>query len=263
MLRQVYEIADEQRLTMMNVFHAGDGNLHPLIVFDAREPGVWERVHRAGDEILAACVAAGGVLSGEHGIGLEKREAMPLVFTADDLDAQARLRDAFDPSGRANPQQGAAVRGAAAASCSASPTGPGSRCPCSPTSSSCATRSRSAAAGRGAGRGPHAPGGRRAAAGTTSRSVRAPTGIVTYDPADLTVTVRPAPRAASWRRCSGPTGRSARSIHATTTSTIGGLLATGLSGAPAAAVRTVAVIVCPRCGSSPPTAASSRAVARR
>lgn len=102
-LRQVYAIAAEQRLTMMNVFHAGDGNLHPLIVFDAREPGIWERVHRAGDEILAACVAAGGVLSGEHGIGLEKREAMPLVFGADDLDAQARLRDAFDPSGRANP----------------------------------------------------------------------------------------------------------------------------------------------------------------
>ena len=104
-LRQVYAIAHEQRLTMMNVFHAGDGNLHPLIVFDAREPGVWERVHRAGDEILAACVAAGGVLSGEHGIGLEKREAMPLVFSADDLDAQARLRDAFDPSGRANPRK--------------------------------------------------------------------------------------------------------------------------------------------------------------
>src|SRR3954447_623781 len=104
-LRQVYAIAEEQQLTMMNVFHAGDGNLHPLIVFDAREPGVWERVHRAGDEILAACVAAGGVLSGEHGIGLEKREAMPLIFSADDLDAQARLRDAFDPSGRANPQK--------------------------------------------------------------------------------------------------------------------------------------------------------------
>jgi glycolate oxidase len=104
-LRQVYAIADEQRLTMMNVFHAGDGNLHPLIVFDAREPGIWDRVHRAGDEILAACVAAGGVLSGEHGIGLEKREAMPLVYSADDLDAQARLRDAFDPSGRANPRK--------------------------------------------------------------------------------------------------------------------------------------------------------------
>jgi glycolate oxidase len=102
-LRQVYAIADEYQLTMMNVFHAGDGNLHPLIVFDQREPGVWERVHAAGDAILRACVDAGGVLSGEHGIGLEKREAMPLVFTPDDLDAQARLRDAFDPSGRANP----------------------------------------------------------------------------------------------------------------------------------------------------------------
>jgi len=104
-LRQVYSIASEQQLTMMNVFHAGDGNLHPLIVFDAREAGVWERVERAGDEILAACVAAGGVLSGEHGIGIEKRDAMPLIFSADDLDAQARLRDAFDPSGRANPQK--------------------------------------------------------------------------------------------------------------------------------------------------------------
>jgi glycolate oxidase len=104
-LRQVYAIAAEHQLTMMNVFHAGDGNLHPLIVFDSREPGIWERVHAAGDQILAACVAAGGVLSGEHGIGLEKREAMPLVFSVDDLDAQARLRDAFDPSGRANPSK--------------------------------------------------------------------------------------------------------------------------------------------------------------
>jgi glycolate oxidase len=104
-LEQVYEIAAEQRLTVMNVFHAGDGNLHPLIAFDAREPGIWERVHSAGDAILRACVDAGGVLSGEHGIGLEKREAMPWIFSEDDLDAQARLRDAFDPSGAANPQK--------------------------------------------------------------------------------------------------------------------------------------------------------------
>ncbi|MFM8304940.1 MAG: FAD-linked oxidase C-terminal domain-containing protein [Actinomycetota bacterium] len=102
-LRHVYRIADEQRLTMMNVFHAGDGNLHPLIVFDAREPGIWDRVHAAGDEILHTCVAVGGTLSGEHGIGIEKRDAMPLIFSTDDLDVQARLRDAFDPDGRANP----------------------------------------------------------------------------------------------------------------------------------------------------------------
>lgn len=103
MLDRIYEIAAEQRLTMMNVFHAGDGNLHPLIVFDAREPGVWERVHEAGRAIIEACVAVGGVLSGEHGIGLEKRDSMGMIFGPDDLDAQARLRDAFDPEGLANP----------------------------------------------------------------------------------------------------------------------------------------------------------------
>jgi glycolate oxidase len=104
-VRAVYEIADRHRLICMNVFHAGDGNLHPLLVFDAREPGIWDRVHAAGDEILRACIDAGGVLSGEHGIGMEKREAMGLFFGADDLDIQARLRDAFDPHGLANPEK--------------------------------------------------------------------------------------------------------------------------------------------------------------
>jgi glycolate oxidase len=102
-LEQVYAIADRHRLIVMNVFHAGDGNLHPLLVFDAREPGVEDRVHRAGAEIVAASLAAGGVLSGEHGIGLEKRRFMRDQFTDDDLDAQARLRRAFDPDGIANP----------------------------------------------------------------------------------------------------------------------------------------------------------------
>jgi glycolate oxidase subunit GlcD len=102
-LDRVYAIAAEHDLVMMNVFHAGDGNLHPLIVFDRRQPGVLERVEAAGTAIIEACVAAGGVLSGEHGIGLEKRDYMPLIFSADDLDAQARLRDAFDPDGIANP----------------------------------------------------------------------------------------------------------------------------------------------------------------
>jgi glycolate oxidase len=102
-LRQVYEIAERHEVLVMNVFHAGDGNLHPLLVFDAREPGMMERVHAAGDEIVRASLAAGGVLSGEHGIGLEKRDFMPLQFGPADLDAQARLREAFDPDGRANP----------------------------------------------------------------------------------------------------------------------------------------------------------------
>jgi glycolate oxidase len=102
-LRNVYEIARRHELLVLNVFHAGDGNLHPLLVFDAREPGVLERVHHAGEEIVRASVAAGGVLSGEHGIGLEKRDLMPLMFGAVDLAAQAALRDAFDPVGLANP----------------------------------------------------------------------------------------------------------------------------------------------------------------
>jgi glycolate oxidase len=85
------------------VFHAGDGNLHPLLVFDARVPGTIERVHEAGREIVAASVAAGGVLSGEHGIGLEKRDFMSMMFSETDLEAQQALRRAFDPAGLANP----------------------------------------------------------------------------------------------------------------------------------------------------------------
>jgi glycolate oxidase subunit GlcD len=102
-LNQVYEIAGRHDLLVLNVFHAGDGNLHPLLVFDKREPGVMERVHAAGAEIVRASVEAGGVLSGEHGIGLEKRDMMPLMFSPVDLAAQQSLRSAFDPHGRANP----------------------------------------------------------------------------------------------------------------------------------------------------------------
>jgi len=104
-LRRIVDVCAAEQIPVMNVFHAGDGNLHPLLAFDAREPGIWERVKRVGDEILRTCIEAGGVLSGEHGIGLEKRDAMPLVFGPDDLDVQARLRDAFDPAGRANPDK--------------------------------------------------------------------------------------------------------------------------------------------------------------
>ena len=102
-LGAVEGIAARHGLVIMNVFHAGDGNLHPLIAFDRRDPEQVERVRRAGEEIIHACVAAGGVLSGEHGIGLEKRDYMPLTFSAADLDAQACARAAFDPSGRLNP----------------------------------------------------------------------------------------------------------------------------------------------------------------
>jgi glycolate oxidase len=104
-LRGVYAIAEEQRLHIVNVFHAGDGNLHPLIVFDRREPGVLERVHAAGDAIIRLSLDAGGVLSGEHGIGLEKRDHMRDQFTDDDLAVQSWVRAAFDPDGMANPHK--------------------------------------------------------------------------------------------------------------------------------------------------------------
>ncbi|MFV0257833.1 MAG: FAD-binding oxidoreductase [Acidimicrobiales bacterium] len=102
-LEEIYAIAERHGVLVMNVFHAGDGNLHPLLVFDAREPGMLERVHDAGADILAASLAVGGVLSGEHGIGVEKQAYMEQLFSDDDLDHQNRLRAAFDPECRTNP----------------------------------------------------------------------------------------------------------------------------------------------------------------
>ena len=102
-LEQVYEIADRYDLTVLNVFHAGDGNLHPILAFDARIDGTIERVHAAGREIIEASLAVGGALSGEHGIGVEKRDYMERMFSHADLDQQARLRASFDPHCRLNP----------------------------------------------------------------------------------------------------------------------------------------------------------------
>jgi glycolate oxidase len=102
-MEEVYSIGERYGLTMMNVFHAGDGNLHPLMAFDAEEPGMLERVHAAAEELVRVCVSHGGMLSGEHGIGLEKRDLMPMVFSPTDLDAQARIKEAFDPGGVFNP----------------------------------------------------------------------------------------------------------------------------------------------------------------
>ena len=102
-LGRVYEIADRWNVRVSNVFHAGDGNLHPNISYDGRNEDEMARVLAAGREMLEACVACGGTISGEHGIGLEKREFMSLVFDEDDLDLQLALRDAFDPDRIANP----------------------------------------------------------------------------------------------------------------------------------------------------------------
>ncbi len=102
-LEKICEICDRYDLKLANVFHAGDGNLHPNICFDKRDPDELERVMKAGAEILETCVAVGGVISGEHGIGVEKRDYMHLVFGAADLECMARLRETFNPDGACNP----------------------------------------------------------------------------------------------------------------------------------------------------------------
>lgn len=102
-LNQVAAIVKDYGLVHGNVFHAGDGNLHPLLLFDSRDPDQLKRVHEAGWQIMTACVALGGTISGEHGIGREKIEAMRLVFSDDDIDAQRSLQDAFDPTHVVNP----------------------------------------------------------------------------------------------------------------------------------------------------------------
>jgi glycolate oxidase len=102
-MRKILEVGSKYKLTIGNIFHAGDGNLHPLILFDSRVPGEYEKVVQAGTEILAHCVAVGGSITGEHGVGIEKRDIMPLLFSDDDLDAMRRIKSAFNPTGLLNP----------------------------------------------------------------------------------------------------------------------------------------------------------------
>ncbi len=102
-LAKIAELSRRHNLAVANVFHAGDGNLHPLILFDANVGDELERAEKFGADILRACVAVGGVLTGEHGVGIEKRDLMPEMFTAVDLEQQHRLKCAFDPSGLLNP----------------------------------------------------------------------------------------------------------------------------------------------------------------
>jgi FAD/FMN-containing dehydrogenase len=102
-LADTYRISAKYNLQMANVFHAGDGNLHPLICFDLRRGADIENVRQAGREIMETCVRAGGSITGEHGVGLDKSVYLPLIFSEDDMDTMLRVRAAFDPSGLSNP----------------------------------------------------------------------------------------------------------------------------------------------------------------
>jgi len=102
-LARMRELSEQHGLRVANVFHAGDGNLHPLIMYDANKPGELEAAEAFGADILRLCVEVGGVLTGEHGVGVEKRDLMDTMFTETDMNQQQRLKCAFDPSGLLNP----------------------------------------------------------------------------------------------------------------------------------------------------------------
>ena len=102
-LRRISEMSKAAGLDVANVFHAGDGNMHPLILFDANKPGDLERCEALGADILRLCVEVGGCLTGEHGVGIEKRDLMSVQFAPEDMEAQLRVKDVFDPKWLLNP----------------------------------------------------------------------------------------------------------------------------------------------------------------
>ena len=103
MLRRIREIGDKYQIRIVNVFHAGDGNIHPILLFDERDEEQTQRVLAASGEILDACIALGGSVTGEHGIGVEKIGLMEKLFTASDLAVMADFRSAFNPTGLLSP----------------------------------------------------------------------------------------------------------------------------------------------------------------
>ena len=102
-LRHIYRVSEKYGLTISNIFHAGDGNMHPIILFDPRSEDETRRTREAGEEILKYCIAVGGAITGEHGVGMEKNELMPFLFSEDSLAQIERLMRVFNPDGRLNP----------------------------------------------------------------------------------------------------------------------------------------------------------------
>src|SRR5262249_9259070 len=104
-LRFITQVAERHRIRIANVFHAGDGNIHPILLFDERDSDQVARVLQASHEILEECIALGGSVTGEHGIGVEKMEFMPRLFSPEDLAAMVALRNTFNPDGRCSPDK--------------------------------------------------------------------------------------------------------------------------------------------------------------
>ena len=104
-LRRIGEMSESYKLQVANIFHAGDGNLHPLIMFDANDPDSFHRAEQFGADVLKLCVEVGGCLTGEHGVGVEKRDLMHVQFTEAELDQQRRVKSAFDPGWLLNPSK--------------------------------------------------------------------------------------------------------------------------------------------------------------
>ncbi len=102
-LRRIGEVAEESGLTISNIFHAGDGNMHPIILFDAHKPGDLEKAKAAGESILEYCISVGGSITGEHGVGMEKNEMMSLLFPPETLEMIQNFKNLFDPRNRLNP----------------------------------------------------------------------------------------------------------------------------------------------------------------
>jgi glycolate oxidase len=102
-LRFINQVSEKYGLTISNIFHAGDGNMHPIILFDARKPGELEKAQHAGEDILSFCISVGGSITGEHGVGMEKMELMGKLFTAESLDMIAKFKSLFDPTCLLNP----------------------------------------------------------------------------------------------------------------------------------------------------------------
>jgi glycolate oxidase len=125
-MAQIQAIAARHGLVVANVFHAGDGNLHPMICYDERVPGEFARALEANDEILQACIELGGTVTGEHGVGLDKADKLPLLFNEDDLEVMRAVRRVFDPHGLMNPQK---VFPSGQHACAAAPAGAGKPVP--------------------------------------------------------------------------------------------------------------------------------------